>query len=88
MKKSDKKIDIYTRTLFWVVAGLLVFAPLARGSVQLWAGTIVQIFTLTALAILIFKSLKTDLPVFRKTILSRLIAGLTALVFIVLQLDR
>ncbi len=82
MKKSDKKIDIYTRTLFWVVAGLLVFAPLARGSVHLWAGTIVQIFTLTALAILIFKSLKTDGPVFRKTILSRSIAGLTALVFI------
>lgn len=82
MKKSDKAICVYKRTLFWVVAGLLIFAPLARGSVHLWSGTIVQIFILTALAILIFKSLKTDALVFRKTILSRPMSGLMVLVFV------
>jgi O-antigen ligase len=77
-----EKSDPYKLSLFILVAGLLIFAPLARGAVHLWAGTIVQILTLAALGVMIFTSLKTKTPVFRKTILSTGITGLVALVLV------
>lgn len=82
MEKLDNNSDLYKISLFVVISCLLIFAPLARGSVQSWAGTIIQILTLTGLGVMILNSLKTDRPVFRQTILSRGIAGLVVLVII------
>ena len=77
-----EKSDPYKLSLFVLVAGLLIFAPLARGAVLLWAGTIVQMSTLAALGVMIFTSLKTKTPVFRKTVLSTGIVSLVVLVLV------
>lgn len=77
MKRSVEHILLIC--IFALVCCILVFAPLAKGAVQLWAGTIVQVLTLAVLGLMILRAISADRSVFPPSVLFRGLTGLAIL---------
>lgn len=63
LRKS--KTNPYSDTAFYIICSLIVFAPLARGSVHPWAATVIQVGILLAAVSLIVEKMvmnQTDFP--------------------------
>lgn len=61
---------------------LLIFTPLARGSVHYWHHTVIQLFAVTMLAVLIIEKIVTGKPTLYKTGLESSIYGISGLIVI------
>ncbi len=68
----DKPNSILNKSVFFIICLLIIFTPMARASVHLWAKTLIQIFAFAGVIILIFEKTisnkqpsdrgKTDIP--------------------------
>ena len=68
-----------SRASFFLLCTLIAATPLMRGSVHLWATSLIQIATLFILALLIIESIKNNTPLFKKSPLTLPILALLAL---------
>lgn len=74
--------NYYNLICRYLLFGLLIFSPLARGSVHLWQQTVIILFALAMLSVLLLEKGVTNTPSFKKTPLGIALVAISGLVLI------
>ncbi len=78
----------YSMTAKYLLYSLLLFSPLARGSVQYWQHTVIELFALALLLVMLLEKGLTGKPAFRKTVLDMPILAMAVLCLLSLLLSK
>jgi O-antigen ligase len=79
---TENKTSPYNLTAFGIICCLIVFAPMARGSVHAWAKAVIQLMVVIAWCVLLIETMAKGRRIQFNTPLNRPLAGLTLLVFV------
>lgn len=82
LEQEKKTHSLYARAARYLLYVLLIFTPLARGSVHNWHHTVIEIFAVSMLSLLLLEKAVTDEPKYRKTVMDLPIIALVVLVLI------